>query len=141
MAETALPTKLTLEVVTPEGLLLRDEVDEVQAPGSQGYFGVLPGHTPFISTLGMGEISYRRGPDHLSLTCFWGFCEVLPERVSILAEVGERAEDIDVERAEAARRNAEARMKAIKDEAGFEEARQAYVKAVTRLAVARKYRG
>jgi F-type H+-transporting ATPase subunit epsilon len=74
------------------------------------------------------------------MTCFWGFCEVLPERVSILAEIGERAEDIDVERAETARKNAEARMKAIKDEAGFEEARQAYVRAVTRLAVARKDR-
>ncbi len=140
MAETALPTKLTLEVVTPDGLLFRDEVDEIQAPGNQGYFGVLPGHTPFISTLGLGEITYRSGDERHHLTCFWGFCEVLPERVSILAEVGERAEDIDIERAEAARQNAEARMKAIKDEAGFDDARQAYVRAVTRLAVARKYR-
>jgi F-type H+-transporting ATPase subunit epsilon len=140
MAESALPTRLTLEVVTPEGLLMRDEVDEVQAPGSQGYFGVLPGHTPFMSTLGLGEITYRQGEERRSLTCFWGFCEVLPERVSILAELGERAEDIDVERAEAARAKAEQRMKAIKDEAGYEEARFDYVRAVTRLAVARKKR-
>jgi F-type H+-transporting ATPase subunit epsilon len=57
----ALPTKLTLEVVTPEGLLLREEVDEVIAPGTLGYFGVLPGHTPFLSTLGVGELTYRQG--------------------------------------------------------------------------------
>ncbi len=140
MAEGGLPNKLSLEVVTPEGLLLRDEVDEVQAPGSQGYFGVLPGHTPFISTLGLGEISYRQGDQRRHLTCFWGFCEVLPDKVSILAEVGERAEDIDVERAEAARSQAEARMHALKDEAGYEAARNAYSRAVTRLAVARKRR-
>ena len=140
MAENSLPTRLTLEVVTPEGLLFQDEVDEVRAPGSQGYFGVLPGHTPFISTLGVGEISYRQGEERKSLTCFWGYCEVLPERVSILAELGERAEDIDVDRAEAARTRAEDRMKAIEGEAGFEQARLAYQRAVTRLAVARKQR-
>src|SRR6185436_19435493 len=95
-----LPTKLTLEVVTPEGLLLREEVDEVIAPGELGYFGVLPGHAPFLSTLGVGEIMYRRGKEKNLLTCFWGFCEVLPDRVGILAEVGERAEDIDPARAE-----------------------------------------
>ena len=87
----ALPTKLILEVVTPEGLLLREEVDEVIAPGEDGYFGVLPGHTPFLSTLGMGEIMYRRAAQRRHLTCFWGFCEVLPDRVNILAEIGERA--------------------------------------------------
>jgi F-type H+-transporting ATPase subunit epsilon len=133
-----LPSKLALEVVTPEGLLLRDDVDEVQVPGSQGYFGVLPGHTPFISTLGLGEIMYRQAEARHYLTCFWGYCEVLPDRVSILAELGERAEDIDAKRAEAARSSAEERMKSIKDEAGYEEAHQAYVRAVTRLAVARK---
>jgi len=137
----ALPTKLTLEVVTPEGLLLREEVDEVVAPGELGYFGVLPGHTPFLSALGMGEISYRQGHEKFLLTCFWGFCEVLPDRVGILAEIGEKAEDIDVARAEAARDQATERMKAIKEEAGYEEARVSYVRAVTRLAVSRKRRG
>jgi len=136
-----LPTKLVLEVVTPAGLLLREEVDEVIAPGELGYFGVLPGHTPFLSTLGAGEITYRRGADRQHLTCFWGFCEVLPDRVNILAEVGERAGDIDAARAEAAKARAEAALKAIKDEAGYREAHVAYVKAVTRLAVARKQRG
>jgi F-type H+-transporting ATPase subunit epsilon len=133
----ALPTKLTLEVVTPEGLLLRDDVDEVTAPGADGYFGVLPGHTPFFSLLGMGEISYRQGAVVHRLTCFWGFCEVLPDRVNVLAEVGERAEDIDVARAERARANAADRMRTIREEAGFAEAHAAYVRAVTRLAVAR----
>jgi F-type H+-transporting ATPase subunit epsilon len=136
----ALPTRLLLDVVTPEGLLLREEVDEVIAPGSEGFFGVRPGHTPFLTTLGLGEISFRQGVEWRYLTCFWGFCEVLPDKVSILADVGERAEDIDVSRAEAARTQAAERMKAIREEAGFEEARQSYMKAVTRLAVARRRR-
>jgi F-type H+-transporting ATPase subunit epsilon len=136
-----LPTKLVLEVVTPVGLLLREEVDEVIAPGELGYFGVLPGHTPFLSTLGVGEITYRVGGAWQHLTSFWGFCEVLPDRVNILAEVGERAEDIDAGRAEAAKSRAEQALKAIKGEAGYDEARLAYTKAVTRLAVARKRRG
>jgi len=137
----ALPTKLTLEVVTPEGLLLREDVDHVQAPGELGSFGVLPGHTPFFSTLGLGEITYRKDGVDRHLTCFWGFCEVLPDRVNILAEIGERAEDIDLGRAEAAKAYAEAQMKAIRDEAGYNEAHLTYIKAVTRLAVARKRRG
>jgi F-type H+-transporting ATPase subunit epsilon len=137
----ALPTNLTLEVVTPEGLLLREVVDEVIAPGSEGYFGVRPGHTPMLASLGVGEISYRQGPAWLYLTCFWGFCEVLPDRVNVLAEIGERAEKIDVARAEAALRRAAERMKAIREEAGFEDAHQAYVRAVTRLAVGRRRAG
>ena len=132
-----LPTKLVLEVVTPEGLLLREEVDEVIAPGSEGYFGVLPGHTPFLTTLGIGEIRYRAGGTWRTLTAFWGFCEVLPDQVNILAEIGERAEEIDAARAEAAKNRAAERMKMIKDEAGYNEAHLAYVRAVTRLAAAR----
>jgi len=104
-----LPTKIVLEVVTPAGLLLREDVDEVIAPGSDGYFGVLPGHTPFLSTLGLGEISTRVGQQWLHLTCFWGFCEVLPDKVNVLAELGERAEDIDVGRAAEAKKRAEER--------------------------------
>jgi F-type H+-transporting ATPase subunit epsilon len=137
----ALPTKIVLEVVTPMGLLLREEVDEVIAPGADGYFGVRPGHTPFLSTLGLGEISYRVGGQWLYLTCFWGFCEVLPDRVNILAEMGERPEDIDRTRAETARDQALARMKAIHDEEGYRAAQAAYVRAVTRLAIAARPRG
>jgi F-type H+-transporting ATPase subunit epsilon len=137
----ALPSKLALEIVTPEGLLLRDEVQEVIAPGELGYFGVRPGHTPLMATLGMGEFSYRKENAWHRLTCFSGWCEVLPDRVSVLADIGERAEDIDVGRAEQAFRRAAERMKAIRDEAGYEDVHQAYVRAVTRLAVARKERG
>jgi len=135
-----LPTKLDLEIVTPEGLLLKESVDEVVVPGEQGYFGVRPGHTPFLSTLGVGEIHYRVGAETRRLSCFWGFCEVLPGRVGILAEIGERAEDIDVGRAEKAKERAAQRLKSIKEEAGYEEAHKDYVKAVTRLAVARPQR-
>ena len=138
MAVAALPQKITLEVVTPQGLLLREEVDEVIAPGELGYFGVRPGHTPFLSTLGAGEISYRSEGRTWHLSCFWGFSEVLPDRVNILAEIGERAEDIDVTRATRARDQAAARLKSIKDEAGYELARRDYIRAVTRLAVAGK---
>ena len=135
-----LPQDLTLEVVTPSGLLLREQVDEVIAPGDLGYFGVLPGHTPFLSTLGLGEITYRRGTEKGHLTCFWGFAEVLPDRVNLLAEIGERAEEIDAARAELARTRAAERMKTITDEAGYNETHLAYIRAVTRLAVARKRR-
>lgn len=140
MTLPALPSRLTLEIVTPEGLLLREEVDEVIAPGVDGYFGVLPGHTPFFSTLGIGEITVRDGTERYLLSCFWGFAEVLPDRVNVLAEIGERAESIDAQRAERAKDRAAATMKAVKDEAGYEEARTAYIKAVTRLAVARRHR-
>lgn len=137
-APSGLPTKIVLEIVTPEGLLLREDVDEVIAPGEMGYFGVRPGHTPFLSTLGMGEISYRQGTETRRLTCFWGFCEVLPDRVNILAEIGERAEDIDRDRAERARTHAQDRMKAISDESGYKQAHLDYIKAVTRLSVSKR---
>lgn len=135
----ALPAKILLEVVTPMGLLLREEVDELIAPGEDGYFGVRPGHTPLLATLGNGVLSYRAGGQWLRLTSFGGFCEVLPDRVNVLADIGERADEIDRTRAEKARDNALARMKAIRDEAGYQEAHVAYVRAVTRLtAVERK---
>ena len=141
MTDAQVAARLKLEVVTPEGLLLREDVDDVVIPGAEGYFGVRPGHTPLFTTLGVGGISYSRGGVRHHLTCFWGFCEVLPDRVSILAEIGERAEEVDLERAEEARERAEARLKTIRDEEGFEEARAAYQRAVTRLAVARRHRG
>jgi F-type H+-transporting ATPase subunit epsilon len=136
-----LPSKLALEIVTPEGLLLRDEVEEVIAPGEQGYFGVRPGHTPLMATLGIGEFTYRKEDGWHRLTCFSGWCEVQPDRVNVLADIGERAADIDLGRAEQALKRAAERMRAIRDEAGYEDAHLAYVRAVTRLAVARKERG
>jgi F-type H+-transporting ATPase subunit epsilon len=111
------------------------------APGSDGYFGVRPGHTPLMAALGLGEFSYRKDDGWRRLTCFSGWCEVLPDRVNVLAEIGERAEDIDVGRAEQARRRAEERLRMVKDEEGYEEVHLAYMRAVTRLAVARRERG
>ena len=136
----ALPTSLQLHIVSADRSLVNERVDEVEIPGSEGYFGVLPGHTPFFSLLGAGELKYRQGAVTHLLSCFWGFCEVLPDRVNVLAEVGERAEDIDVSRAERARSDAADRMKTIREEAGYAEAHAAYVRAVTRLAVARQPR-
>ena len=135
-----LPTRIALEIVTPEGLLLRDDVDELTAPGSEGYFGVRPGHTPMMAVLGLGELAYRKDQQWRRLTCFSGWCEVQPDRVNVLAEVGERGEDIDVTRAEQARKRAEERLRMIRDEAGYSEAHLDYVRAVTRLAVARRER-
>jgi len=137
----ALPEHLTLEIVTPEGLLLREEVDEIVAPGEEGYFGIRPGHTPFLSTLGVGALSYRKGDEWHYLSSFWGFCEVLPDHVRVLAEIGERAEDIDIDRAETALKQAEARMKEIKGEEDYSSVQASYIRAVTRLGVARKQRG
>ena len=100
-----------------------------------------PGHTPLMATLGMGEFQYRKHDTWHRLTCFSGWCEVLPDRVNVLADIGERAADIDVGRAEQALRRSAERMRAIRDEAGYAEAHLAYVRAVTRLAVARRERG
>jgi F-type H+-transporting ATPase subunit epsilon len=136
-----LPTRISLEIVTPEGLLLREDVAEIVAPGAAGYFGVRPGHTPLMAALGMGEFAYRKGPVWHRLTCFSGWCEVLPDRVNVLADMGERAEDIDVGRAEDALTRAQERLRVIRDEEGYAEAHGAYVRAVTRLAVARRERG
>ncbi len=141
MAEAPRATTLTLEVVTPHGLLFRDEVESVQAPGSEGSFGVLPGHIPMLVTLGAGEIIYRKGGETGHIVCLFGFCEVLPDRVHIMAESGERAEEIDVTRAENARKNAAERMKMVKDEAGFKEAQADYVRSVARLAAASRTKG
>jgi len=138
VADSRLPTKLQLEIVTPSGLLLDEAVDSVQVPGEFGSFGVLPGHTPFLATLGEGEITFRAGSYAESMTCFWGFCEVLPDRVSILAELGERAEDIDLERAERAAKRAEARLEKTASEEGYGEAVESYRRALTRLTVAKK---
>lgn len=91
--------KILLEVVTPEKLLLSQQVDEVIAPGSEGEFGVLPGHTHFLSMLKIGELRYRIGDQTNYMSVLWGFAEVTPKKVTILAEIAEKAEDIDVERA------------------------------------------
>ena len=136
----ALPTKLTLEVVTPERLLVSEQVDEVQLPGAEGYFGVLPGHTPLLATLQVGELWYRVGQDKRYLAVAFGFAEVLPDRVTVLAQLAERPEDIDVPRAEAARKRAEERVAKPQPDIDFERARIAMTKSLIRLQVAARAR-
>lgn len=104
--------KILLEVVTPEKQLLSQEVDEVIAPGSEGEFGVLPGHCHFLSTLRIGELWYKTGAQTHHMAILWGFAEVTPTKVTIMAEVAEKAEDIDVERAAAKVEEAEHRLQA-----------------------------
>ena len=101
---------MRLELATPTRLLVSEEVDEVVAPGTEGYFGVLPGHAAFLTTLGAGELMYRRGRAERRLTVIGGFAEVSGERVVILAEVVEPPEEIDRGRAERARHRAEQRL-------------------------------
>jgi F-type H+-transporting ATPase subunit epsilon len=135
----ALPTKLTLEVVTPDRSLVTEQVDEVQLPGSEGYFGVLPGHTPLLATLQVGEMWYRIGQAKHYLAIAFGFVEVLPERVTVLAQIAERAQEIEVPRAEAARKRAEERLsRAPQPDIDVGRARLALTKSTSRLQVASK---
>jgi F-type H+-transporting ATPase subunit epsilon len=136
----ALPTKLTLEIVTPERSLVSEQVDEVQLPGSEGYFGVLPGHTPLLATLQVGELWYRVGQEKHYLAVAFGFAEVLPDRVTVLAQLAERPEDIDVPRAEAAKKRAEERIARPQADIDFERARVAMMKSLIRLQVAARAR-
>ena len=101
-----------LEVVTPEKLLLSQQVDQIIAPGSEGEFGVLPGHCHFLTTLRIGELHYRVGDLTNHMAILWGYAEITPTKMTIMAEIAEKAEDIDVGRAQAAVEKAEERLKA-----------------------------
>lgn len=132
---------MLLEVATPTRQLVSEQVDEVVAPGSEGYFGVLPGHAAFLATLGSGDIVYRRGREEVHLAVHGGFAEVTPERVIILAETAERPEEIDRARAERARERAEHRLAGRDPDGGqaeidYHDALAAYQRALTRLLVA-----
>ena len=131
----ALPTSIQLQVVTPDKLLVNEQVDEVQIPGSEGYFGVLPGHTPMLADLAVGELWYRKGQEKTYLSVAFGFCEVLPDRVTVLARIAERADDIDVARAQEAKRRAEQRLAQQISDIDYERARTALTKALMRLQV------
>jgi F-type H+-transporting ATPase subunit epsilon len=130
-----LPTSLELQIVTPERLILREQVDEVEIPGSEGYFGVLPGHTPLLASLAVGELWYRKGQEKTYLSIGFGFAEVLPDRVTILARLAERADEIDVERADVARKRAEELLAQGQGAIDYERARVALLKSMTRLQV------
>ena len=119
----AIPTSLALEIVTPDRAIVKEQVDEVLLPGSEGYLGVLPGHAPLVTTLQVGEMWYRKGQDTKFLALAFGFAEILPDRVTVLAQIAERAEDIDLSRAEAAKVRAEQRVSSADSGVDFERAR------------------
>ncbi len=131
---------LRLEVVTPEKQLFSGEVDSVLAPGAEGQMGILPHHAPLMSTLSVGELVARRGEEELSFAIYGGFIQVLPDRVIVLADVGERADEVDAEQAERARREAEELLKKEPPPELRAEAMMALRKAQLRLRVARRYR-
>ena len=136
MATFELPTKLRLTVVTPERSLVSATVDEVSLPGEEGYLGVLPGHTPLLTSLRIGEIKYKMGSTAKYLFVSWGFAEILPDRVTVLADVAETPEDIDVEAAAEARDQAEKKLKQL--DADFRLTQTALEQALGRMQVATK---
>jgi F-type H+-transporting ATPase subunit epsilon len=136
-----LPTSIELQIVTPDRLVVREQVDEVQIPGSEGYFGVLPGHTPLLASLTVGELWYRKGQEKTYLSIAGGFAEVLPDRVTLLATLAERAEEIDVTRAEAAKQRAEQRLSQPKTDIDYERARLSLQKSIIRLQVSSRIPG
>ncbi len=129
--------RLTLEIATPTRLVVTESVDEVVIPGSQGYFGVLPGHAPFLTTVGVGELVYRVGRDERYLAVSGGFAEVRNDKVIVLADTAERPEEIDRARAERARERAERRLAGRTDEeVDYARALAALARAVVRLMTA-----
>jgi len=127
-----------LEIVTPEKMVVRDVAEEMQMPGKNGYLGILPGHAPLITELAVGEITYRSGSDVRRLAVAWGFAEVLPDKVTVLAETCERPEEIDVRRAHEAKKRAEDRLKSGNPEVDYQRAEDALQRAEARIEVAEK---
>jgi F-type H+-transporting ATPase subunit epsilon len=136
----ALPTKLQLQIVSADRSLLNETVDEVVIPGFDGYFGVLPGHTPLLAVLQVGELWYRQGQEKHYLSIAFGFAEVLPDRVTILAQIAEKADEIDLARAEAAKKRAEERLARPVVDLDAERARISLLKSLIRLQVATRAR-
>lgn len=126
--------KILLEIVTPQGLVFSDEVDEVTASGSEGEFGVLPGHVPFVTTLKIGMLTCKKGNESKFFFVNWGYAEVGHEKVMILADSAEKSDEIDVERAIAARKRAEERLKHAEN-VDFARAESALERAVTRAQI------
>ena len=135
MADT-LPTKISLTVVTRERKFIEVDVDEVVLPASDGEIGVLPGHTPLLTTLRIGVLRYRTGTTVERIVISWGFAEVLPDKVTILADAAERPEDIDVKRAQEAKTRAEEALKKADSETDYDEILLAQRRAEVRLEVA-----
>ena len=136
----ALPTTIQLQIVSADRSLLNETVDEVEIPGFDGYFGVLPGHTPLLAMLQVGELWYRQGQEKHYLSIALGFAEVQPDRVTILAQIAEKADEIDLGRAEAAKKRAEERITRPTTDMDAERARVALMKSLIRLQVATRAR-
>jgi len=139
----ALPQQILLQIVSADRALVNEQVDEVEIPGADGYFGVLPGHTPLLAMLGAGELWYRQGPGEANrhyLAIAFGFAEVTPGRVVVLAEIAEKADEIDVARAEAAKKRAEQRVASPTVDMDAERARIALMKSLIRLQVSSRAR-
>jgi F-type H+-transporting ATPase subunit epsilon len=127
-----------LEIVTPEKMVVNEQAEEAQIPGKQGFLGILPGHAPLITELAVGEITYRSAGQTHHLALAWGFAEVLPDKVTILAETAERPQEIDVKRAQESKQRAEERLNSGKTEVDYTRAEDALQRAETRLQVAQK---
>jgi F-type H+-transporting ATPase subunit epsilon len=127
-----------LEIVTPTKLLVKDAAEEAQIPGASGYLGILPGHAPLITELGVGAITYKASGTTHTISVAWGFAEVLPDKVTILAEAAEHPQEIDVPRAEKAKGRAEERLKSNDPQVDFTRAEDALQRAEMRLNVAKE---
>ena len=130
---------ILLRIVTPDRQVVREDVEEIQAPGREGYLGILPGHAPLLSELKPGEMSYRQGREVWRLALGGGYLEVLPEQVTVLAETAERPEDIDTARARAAKERAERRLKSSDPDVDLNRASVALERALIRLQVASRH--
>ncbi len=129
-----------LQIVSADRSIVNETVDEIQVPGAEGYFGVLPGHTPMLALIGTGELWFRQGSETTYVSLSGGFAEVQPDRVTILAQIAERADEIDIARAEAAKRRAEERLSRSTMDIDSERARVALLKSLIRLQVATRAR-
>ncbi len=131
-----MPATFAIKIVTPERLVVEATAEEMQIPGQKGYLGILPGHAPLITELAVGAITYRSGSITERVSVAWGFAEILPDKVTILAETAERAEAIDVDRAERAKQRAEERLSKPETSLDVERCQVALQRAETRLKVA-----
>ena len=129
----ALPEYLHLEIVTPERQIFSGDVESIILPSTTGYLGILPGHAPLLSELGIGEISYTVKGNTEYIFCSWGFVEVLPDRVVLLAQTAENVSDINVKRAEEAKARAEKLLASKDPDIDFERAQLAVFRAIARL--------
>jgi F-type H+-transporting ATPase subunit epsilon len=136
-----LPEAIELVIVTPTRQLLRARAVEVSLPGANGYLGILPGHAPLMTELGIGELTYRGATEAEPISVTRGFAEILPDRVTVLAETAEMAAEIDIARAEAAKARAEKRLASGDTNIDWDRVTVALQRALIRIQVARKHRG